>query len=262
MDGDLALVSQNYPKLPSVEAGVQVVSRAAEILRLLKQNPEGLSQAELAAALGLARTTVHRIVAALAVEGLVEQAGPRGRHRLGFEILRMADAARLGIVSEIHPFLEALSREVDETVDLSIFDQGQASFIDQVVAPHRLRAVSQIGAAFPLATTANGKALLSLLSDVERAPFIAAAAQPERLIAELGRALDEGVAFDFEDHSLGVAAIGAALKTSPLGKAAISVPAPATRFAAKRDHIQRALLACVEAVESHFKPASSIDEQA
>ena len=158
--------------------------------------------------------------------------------------------------------MDRIDEPVDETVDLSIFDQGQASFIDQVVAPHRLRAVSQIGAAFPLATTANGKALLSLLSDVERAPFIAAAAQPERLIAELGRALEEGVAFDFEDHSLGVAAIGAALKTSPLGKAAISVPAPATRFAAKRDHIQRALLACVEAVESHFKPASSIDGQA
>ncbi len=90
---------------PPRVSGVQVISRAVEILRALHGSPGGLSQAEIAERIGLARTTVHRILNALEDEGLVTAARPRGRYRLGPEIPRMAEAARRALLTELRPFL-------------------------------------------------------------------------------------------------------------------------------------------------------------
>ena len=141
--------------------GIQVIVRAADILRALRPAPGGLSLAQVAEQVGLARSTIHRLLNALEDEGLVESGGPRGRYRLGPEIGRLADIARRGVISGIHPLLEELSHEVNETADLSVLDGDTATFVDQVVTPHRLLAVSSVGESFPLHCTANGKAFLA-----------------------------------------------------------------------------------------------------
>lgn len=61
--------------------------------------------------------------------------------------------------------LEQLSKELNETVDLSIRRYDRALFVDQVTANQRLRAVSAVGEIFPLHCSANGKALLATLLD-------------------------------------------------------------------------------------------------
>src|SRR6266487_3047764 len=134
-------------------AGVQVIARAAELLRELQASPGGLAQAELAARVGLARSTVHRILTALEAEGLVLSRTRRGRYRLGPEFVRLAEGARHGLVAEIRPFLDKLS-------------------LEQVETPQRLRAVSAVGASFPLHCTANGKAVLATLPADELAALL------------------------------------------------------------------------------------------
>lgn len=66
----------------SRSGGIQVIARAAEILRLLQSHPGGLNQAEICERVGMARSTVSRILNALEDEGLVasrrEPAGPTG----------------------------------------------------------------------------------------------------------------------------------------------------------------------------------------
>jgi len=49
---------------PGRREGVQVIARAAQIMRLLADAPDGLTLSRLAAQVGLARSTVHRIVGA------------------------------------------------------------------------------------------------------------------------------------------------------------------------------------------------------
>ena len=149
--------------------GIQVIARAAEILRLLQAHPGGLSQGEIGERLGMARSTVSRILNALDDEGLVASRMARGRYRLGPEIARMAGTVRLSVVMDVHPFMEELSRELEETVDLSILDGDRATFVDQVVSPHRLRAISAVGESFPLHCSANGKALLANLPPEQQA---------------------------------------------------------------------------------------------
>ena len=200
--------------------GIQVIARAAEMLRLLQAHPGGLNQAEIGERLGMARSTVSRILNALDDEGLVASRAARGRYRLGPEIARMASTARRSVVIDLHPFMEELSRELEETVDLSILDGDRATFVDQVVSPHRLRAISAVGESFPLHCCANGKALLANLPAEEQARALPSRlarltantiTTPAVLRKELDRVKAEGIAYDREEQSEGICAVGAVL---------------------------------------------------
>jgi DNA-binding IclR family transcriptional regulator len=237
--------------------GIQVITRAAEILRLLRAAPGGLSQAEIAEQIGLARTTVHRILGALESEELVA-AGPRGRFRLGPEIPRLAESARHALVNDLHVHLEKLSRELNETVDLSVLERDHVTFVDQVVAPHRLRAVSAIGASFPAHSTANGKALLAELDDATLTRILPEHPEPltantvrtrTALIAQLAEIRRTGIGYDREEHTVGISATGAVVH-GPWGTAAISVPMPTQRFTGREDELATALRNTIESIST------------
>lgn len=244
--------------------GIQVIARAAELLRVLQAHPGGLSQAEIAERVNIARSTVSRILNALEDEGLVASRGARGPYRLGPEITRMAGTVRLGVVTDMHPFLTDLSRALDETVDLSVLEGDRAGFVDQVVPPRRLRATSAVGESFPLYCCANGKALLAALPPEQQA-----AALPGRLVpltahtitdraalrAELAQIQLDGVAYDREEQTEGICAVGAVLPGVGDDLVAASVPVPAQRFYGREDELAQALVAWVQKVSSWFATA-------
>ena len=84
---------------------VQVIARAAAILRALENENAGLSLGQIAQRVDLARSTVQRIIAALEVEKLVIAASPNGKMRLGPTILRLAASVRTDFASLARPFL-------------------------------------------------------------------------------------------------------------------------------------------------------------
>lgn len=239
--------------------GIQVIARAAEMLRLLQAHPGGLNQAEIGERLGMARSTVSRILNALDDEGLVASRAARGRYRLGPEIARMANTVRTSVVIDVHPFMEELSRELEETVDLSILDGDRATFVDQVVSPHRLRAISAVGESFPLHCCANGKALLANLPPEEQARAVPSRlarltvntiTTPAALRKELEHIRAEGIAYDREEQSEGICAVGAVLRGFSDEMIAVSVPVPAQRFYRRESELAQALLAWVERVHT------------
>src|SRR5262249_17787732 len=142
---------------------IQVIARAGAILRALENESAGLSLGQIAQRVHLARSTVQRIVAALAAEKLVIAASPMGRVRLGPAILRLAASVQTDFVAPVRPFLVQLSHELHETVDLATVKHDHLVFIDQVIGSQRLRTVSAVGESFPLSCTANGKAYLAEL---------------------------------------------------------------------------------------------------
>jgi DNA-binding IclR family transcriptional regulator len=231
--------------------GIQVISRAAQILRALDGSPDGLSLSQLADRAGLPRSTVHRLTTALAVEGLVTAASPTARVRLGPELTRLAIGARREIRQELRPYMQQLFERLGETVDMAILDGDHLVFVDQIAAPHRLRAVSAVGARFPLHCTANGKALLAALpedvvrdtlpSQLERYTEQTTTQRPE-LMAELDSIREGGVAFDREEHTEGICAGGIAVIDAFGALAALSVPMPMQRFYGREDEIATELL--------------------
>ncbi|HEX8483796.1 IclR family transcriptional regulator [Sphingomonas sp.] len=235
---------------PADRSGIQVIARAASILRALETEPAGLSLGDLATRLDLARSTVQRIVGALIDEGLLISAGPRSGVTLGPALTRLAAAAIIDTEQAVRPFLQEISRAIGETVDLSILQGGCAVFVDQVVGTSRLVAISAVGETFPLHCTANGKALLSRLPPERRDRILAArltayTANTLTNRAALDRDLDlaasTGIAWDIEEHTDGICAAGSAF-VDPIGRSfALSVPVPTARFAAKREAIAETL---------------------
>jgi IclR family transcriptional regulator, acetate operon repressor len=245
---------------------VQVIARAATILRALEEENAGLSLGQIAQRVNLARSTVQRIVSALEIEKLVIAATPNGRVRLGPTILRLAASVRSDFLALARPFIVKLSEELHETVDLSTVKKDHLVFIDQVIGPQRLRTVSAVGETFPLYCTANGKAYLAQLDDSKIEALIGRSFEPRtpKTITRLDTLFDDlkavrrnGVAFDREEHTLGVCAVGVALQ-DPLGNAvAISVPVPTQRFQDRQALIAERLKETKRAMVAHMNSTAA-----
>ncbi|HWV41848.1 IclR family transcriptional regulator [Pseudorhodoplanes sp.] len=240
---------------------VQVIARAASIMRALEDTTTGLSLGEIALKVGLARSTVQRIVAALETEKLVVAASPAGRVRLGPTILRLAGSVRTDFVAVARPFLVELSKELHETVDLASIKGDHLVFIDQVIGSQRLRTVSAVGETFPLYCTANGKAYLATLDDEAIEALIGRnlKARTPHTVTKLSQLLDEirivrreGYALDREEHTLGICAAGIAMRDMLGNYVAISVPVPTQRFEKDFKTICERLLATKRTLESQL----------
>ena len=206
----------------SSEGSVQVIARAAAILRRLSTAPQGCSLAELAADVGLPRSTVHRLVKALEAEGLVAPVSASAGFRLGPGLLQIASANREWLVAQVHPELVALSDRLRETVDLAVLSGDHVVFIDQVARPQRLQTVSAVGVSFPLHSTANGKALLATLDEAEVRKLLPARLRRltchtitslDVLLAELEEVRETGLAWDREENDIGICAVGCTVAT-------------------------------------------------
>lgn len=232
--------------------GIQVIARAAALMRALEHRPDGLSLGELSKAVGLPRSTVQRIVDALDQEGFVMAASAASGVRLGPALLGLAAATRFHMAEAARQTLEALSQACGETVDLSLLDQDKMVFIAQVTGGHRLTAVSAVGVSFPLHSSANGKAVLAALKpeDYEklkrRLRLSAVTPQTlttwEALESQLATIRQTGLAWDHEENSTGISAVSVALRSATGEWAAISIPAPTQRFNETRDALAAALL--------------------
>ena len=233
---------------PKSKDGIQVIARAAAVLRALKDCQTGLSLGQIADRVALPRSTVQRIVAALIDERLLMATRAAGV-RLGPELQALAEAARYNTVALCRPLLDALMAATGETVDLSVLRDGQMVFVDQVQGSHRLRAVSSVGEHFPLTTTANGRAALALLP-ADQALTLASAEWADlgqkgnlpRFKAERARAATLGFAEDNDDHTDGISAIGVAFRDLAGEVFAISVPIPTSRFDGQRAMVIAAVL--------------------
>jgi DNA-binding IclR family transcriptional regulator len=228
--------------------GIQVIARAAAVLRALKDDPSGLSLGQIAERAGLPRSTVQRIVAALQEERLVIAQAMGQGVRLGPELHALARAARYNIVERCRPYLTRLRDSLGETVDLSVLRGGQMIFLDQVPGGHRLRTVSSVGEVFPLTTTANGRACLAMLPEPQALALTMAEwngdpANWPALQAALRHICAQGLAEDLDDHTDGISALGIAFADLAGDLHAISVPVPSTRFAERRGAVAAALLA-------------------
>lgn len=230
------------------KSGIQVISRSADILRVLAMQTEGMSLGQIATRVGLPRSTVQRIVGALVAEGFVFSDGTSGGLRLGPEILSLAQASAGDVRERMRPILRDIATKTGETVDLAVLKRGRMHFIDQIVGSHRLRTVSSIGESFPLTTTANGKAALACLDQAEAARLVLSELEAERREDHLMSVLEElesirkgALATDEDEHTEGISAIGFALR-DPAGEiVAVSIPVPTSRYAKVKDKLKRVL---------------------
>jgi DNA-binding IclR family transcriptional regulator len=86
----MAASPAGFPLSSQAPDGAQVIARAGHVLRTLDHEDQGLSLAQLAERIGLPRSTMHRIVTALASEGMVAIGSPGGSVLAGPKFARLA----------------------------------------------------------------------------------------------------------------------------------------------------------------------------
>jgi DNA-binding IclR family transcriptional regulator len=249
------------------QPGIQVIQRAAAILDALRAAKAPLSLGQLARETGLARSTVQRIVEALQDIHWVTPPSPNGGVLLGPGLTELAaNGGRPAQLAILHPYLDRLSADLNETVDLSIRRHDRALFVDQVTADQRLRAVSAAGETFPLHCSANGKAMLATLPDPLIETLIGAAfpALTDRTITTLPVLLEQiaqiratGVSYDREEHTTGICAVGRVVPTPDGGYAAVSVPLPAQRFYGHERRLAEALSGACQQMQAALEAQAS-----
>jgi DNA-binding IclR family transcriptional regulator len=233
------------------------VDNALRLVRLMADgSPRRLG--EVAAYLGVAPSTAHRLLGSLRHRGFVVQ-DRRDAYRAGPALgeIAMAATARPDIRRVARPALERLRDSVQETVSLLVLEGTNVLFIDSIEGPQSVRVGSRLGMVFPARHTSAGKALLAALPEPDVARLYPAASP---LLPELERVRRAGFATNFEEREVGVSAIGACVRDpagSPL--AAVAVAAPASRLPgmAQAAALVEPLLAAVAFIERLFR-----DEQA
>lgn len=259
---------QTIPNTAEVETSkearanqIQVIARAASVLRALENEEKGLSLGQIASRVDLPRSTVQRIVAALEAEQFVISASAPGGIRLGPAMLRLAASVNTSTAELVRPFITKLSEELVETVDVSVPKGDRLVFIDQVVGSQRLRTVSAVGEAFPLFCTANGKAFLATLDDdevIKRVGKVYEARTSNSLTkfkdlkADLANTRARGYAVDAEEHALGITAVGILVYDMLGNPVMVSVPVPTSRFEQNQDVIIQGLLKTKERLKACF----------
>lgn len=207
-----------------------------------------MSLGKIAEQVGLPRSTVQRITSALAEENFVISDAQGGGLRLGPELSSLAGAAQYNIVEHCRLLLNEVTQKTGETTDLAAIRGIGMVFLDQVPGTHRLTTVSKVGEAFPLTSTANGKACLAKMDRDEAVKLIRNEWDRNGIKQDLPKFLEQleeirksGLAYDLDEHSSGVSAIGFAFRDWAGDLHAISVPVPSTRFAEQKAIIEKTL---------------------
>lgn len=236
--------------------GSAAIARAARVLQLLHDHPQGLTQTEIGERLDLARSTIGRTISALRDEDLIAPVGSRGPYRLGPAISAMARSIRRSAAIELRGALEQLARTAGETAQLYVSGPGGVTLLDQVVGSGRLRVVGTVGESAGLHCTAPGKVVLAGAAPAERRgllprtlPVRTPSTITDRrvLFAQLATVRSTGVAFDRQEDCADVCAAAVAVGAPTGERLVAAVALPACRFAGREAELGRLLRGWVTA---------------
>lgn len=231
---------------------VQSVDRAAQILDLLRQH-SSLSISDVARRLGVHRSTAFRLLVTLEGHDLVEQEAARGAYRLGFGLMRLANAVtgRIDLTRDAQSCCEATAATLNETVNVAILDAGQAVTITQTEGERMIGVARQyVGQRSPLHASSTGKILLAHADPSEQRRVLSGPLEsftastiiePSVLANELEAVLTRGWASAVAEWEEGINALAVPVR-NPTGAvvAALSTTAPGFRLpeSAFADHVE------------------------
>jgi IclR family acetate operon transcriptional repressor len=198
---------------------VNSVDRALRILTEISGASRGLSLEDLSGRLGVPKSSLHRLLAALKYRRFVAQPEPGGPYLLGTEMLatsfRFCDT--LDLRALIHPYLVQRAGQLNETVHMAVMDGAEVVYHDKIDSSHSIKLSSVIGGRNPAHATGVGKALLAWTYPTDEAirawaaqwgPLAARTPRtitsPEKLAGQLAAVRRQGYAVDSEENEAGV----------------------------------------------------------
>jgi IclR family transcriptional regulator, acetate operon repressor len=143
-------------------ATYQSAERVLALLTSFDDSRVELGVTEMAASLGVHKSTASRLAAVLERAGLLTRSGRR--FRLGLEVIRLGTLAlrSLDFIASMQPAMDKLSRQTGETVNLAVPDGPHVLNVAEVPSTYILNSSGGwIGRRTTPHAVANGKVLLA-----------------------------------------------------------------------------------------------------
>lgn len=153
---------------------VASVEKAFRVLSVFDRHHQALGLSQIATAAGLDVSSAQRFTHTLMKLGYLHKNPDTKRFELTVKSLDLGHhflrASRL--VDKAMPYLLHLSKETEETVNLTMLDGTEIVFVTRFVSRHMLNTDVTIGTRMPAFCTAPGVAILSRLPEAEAAAIL------------------------------------------------------------------------------------------
>ena len=230
------------------------VTNAVRLIKSFTSTRTTWGVSELSRELGISKSSVHRILATLTDEGMLEQDPETGRYRLGLAMYDLA--AAVPSQRDLHeavllPMTELRNR-TGETVQVGVIDGVHVVYIERLDSPNTLRLFTDVGRRNELHCTGTGKVLLAHLPADRRERILAELKLTKRTAytitshrkfrEELDKIRSQGFAENRHESEVGVVSVAAPIREpGDVTIAAISVAGPAERMDPLRAQIAQAV---------------------
>src|SRR5215472_1348663 len=227
---------------------IQSLDRGLLILEAVGRSPEPVSLSQLAAMLGIDRSSAFRLANTLKRRGFLANPSAGKDYVLGPSVWRLSrqyDWSKM-LATVAHDHLKALAGDMNETAHLAVREGRKALFIDHVTSSHVISISGQTGELVPLYCTSHGKALLSDFE--EQALVDLFGAKPLKaytkntiqsirsLAAECRSIRERGFATDESEYLEGVRCLASPIRDrNGAVIASIGISAPTARFPKERE---------------------------
>jgi IclR family KDG regulon transcriptional repressor len=202
---------------------------------------------EIAAKVGLHKSTAHRLLATLEDKRFIQRDPNTGLYRLGLRLLRLIhvtlnhdDLLQLAI----HHLLR-LSEAFEENVHLTVLDETSVVYVHIIESPRRVKLAAALGQSLPAHATASGKAILAFLPESELLNILERGMQRytkntiysvETFLKDKQEIVEQGYAVSEQEYESDINAIAApVLDADSYPVASISIAGPAYRLT--KEHI-------------------------
>jgi IclR family acetate operon transcriptional repressor len=209
------------------------------MLELLLGEPHGLTLTQISQRLGVPASSSHALAHTLIRRGYLVRSDDLTIH-LGPKLCQYAAvfADQLELIPMAEPVMGLVCRLSGKTVSLAVLEGAEIVFIHKKPARNTLHVVNPVGTRLPAHATGLGKAILSLLPREELDQLYPreelkpvtpnTLTRKSELLSVLECVRREGVAYDREESSLGIFAVGSAIRnhySQPVAAMSVVLPA-------------------------------------
>ncbi len=225
---------------------LQSLAKGLTVLQAMAEANQPMALSEIARAASTSNATATRICYTLSQMGFIDR-DPQRRFFITPKILSLGHSAvcSLGWRNVAQHYLERLSAEIKETVNLSVLEGCELIYIARVNTGRILPFDLQLGSRLPVYCTSMGKALMAfsppeqageVLDQIDFAPLThRTITNREQYQAELDRVRAQGYAVNDEELSVGLRSVAAPiLDNHGWSLAAINIAVPTTRYSRER----------------------------
>ncbi|NCA66681.1 MAG: IclR family transcriptional regulator [Clostridia bacterium] len=190
--------------------GMQSVARIFSVIEKVAESQTGLGISELARAVSLPKSTVHRTVGALVDNNYLIK-DDNDRYKLGYRFIAIAKryTNKLDLREMAGPYVQQLVRALNVTGHIAVRQGDYAVYIEKIQPHSYVCMYSEIGKSIELYCSSLGKSLMLGFSESELKEYLTKATFNRYtattltkcgLVKELQLVRDSGIAFDNAEH--------------------------------------------------------------